>query len=717
MRSALAGRDTLALMPTGSGKSLPYQLAAMLRDSPTLVVSPLIALMKDQVDKLPPAVAAQASVVNSSLGPGEAAERLRLLRGRRREAPARGAGAAAAARRSSTALASARVGLVVVDEVHCVSMWGHDFRPDYLFIRAALAELGEPPVLGLTATATPDTEAEIGRALGREFEVVRASVVRPNLRHAVDAVDDEEDRRRQLLDAAARGGGPAIVYARSRKKCEELARLLRGHGVRRRALPRRARVGRADARAGGVRRRRGAGGRRDDRVRDGDRQARHPPRPALQPARARSRTTCRWSAAPGATATTSDCVLFAGRRDAGDLRRFARSRRAGARRPARRSTAGCGTRPSAASRASRPTSSPADGDGRVLVGMLEQAGLVRRGYDAGRAVEVRAARRRRRTRPSGWPTCSRAPSSGRSSASTGSSATPSPPGAGRSRSRSTSARAACADCGACDRCAPARAVGRRRVRGRAAELPEDVAGAILGAVRALRWPLGVGGLVAMLWRLRLGATVGAAQRRLRRARRRAAAAIKRWIGLLVGSGHLERYESDDGFPLLRAGPADEPPPRIAAAGAAAAAERTDRDADEALFERLRAWRRETAAADERARVRRPLRPDAAGDRRRAAGRRGRAGRRPRRRPGQARALRTGSARPDGGDPGLESPPSWSLRKRRAGPPPAPHPQAPPPRRARRARSCSARPRSRSGSSPRSRARSRSSTRRARPSAT
>src|SRR3712207_4632463 len=110
-------------------------------------------------------------------------------------------------------------------------MWGHDFRPDYLFIRRALAELGEPPVLGLTATATHETEVEIGRSLGRTFDVVRASVVRPNLRHAVDQVESEEERRRALVARVRDTAGPTIVYARSRKKCEQLSRLLQGHGV------------------------------------------------------------------------------------------------------------------------------------------------------------------------------------------------------------------------------------------------------------------------------------------------------------------------------------------------------------------------------------------------------------------------------------------------------------------------------------------------------
>ena len=148
VRAALSGRDTLAIMPTGSGKSLTYQLAAALRPTPTLVLSPLIALMKDQVDKLPAALARTTTFVNSSLGTDEALARVAsFVDGRVRllyAAPER-------LRQEAfvRALRSANVGLVVVDEVHCVSMWGHDFRPDYLFIRRALSELGEPVLLGM----------------------------------------------------------------------------------------------------------------------------------------------------------------------------------------------------------------------------------------------------------------------------------------------------------------------------------------------------------------------------------------------------------------------------------------------------------------------------------------------------------------------------------------------------------------------------------------
>ena len=125
------------------------------------------------------------------------------------------------------------IGLVVVDEVHCVSMWGHDFRPDYLFIRRGLEALGEPTLLGMTATATPETARDIGEALGRTLEVVHTSVMRPNLRYDVAEVANAEDRIAILVDRLRTlRGGSAIVYARSRRSTEELARVLSGHGFR-----------------------------------------------------------------------------------------------------------------------------------------------------------------------------------------------------------------------------------------------------------------------------------------------------------------------------------------------------------------------------------------------------------------------------------------------------------------------------------------------------
>ena len=112
-------------------------------------------------------------------------------------------------------------------------MWGHDFRPDYLFIRRALEALGDPSVLGMTATATPAAAAEIATALGRELAVVRTSVVRPNLRYDVEEVGGNEDRLRMLLERLrAVDDGSVIVYARSRDSCERVARTLRGHGLR-----------------------------------------------------------------------------------------------------------------------------------------------------------------------------------------------------------------------------------------------------------------------------------------------------------------------------------------------------------------------------------------------------------------------------------------------------------------------------------------------------
>ncbi|MFN8559081.1 MAG: DEAD/DEAH box helicase [Dehalococcoidia bacterium] len=153
VRAVLDGDDVLAVMPTGAGKSLCYQLPAMLLPACTVVISPLVALMKDQVDSLPPALRERAALFNSAIERDEldagmadlAAGRLKLVY----VAPER-----LRQRRFIHALQRAAISRFVIDEAHCISLWGHDFRPDYFFIPAVLEALGDPPVLAMTATAT-----------------------------------------------------------------------------------------------------------------------------------------------------------------------------------------------------------------------------------------------------------------------------------------------------------------------------------------------------------------------------------------------------------------------------------------------------------------------------------------------------------------------------------------------------------------------------------
>src|SRR5688572_5524635 len=368
-------------MPTGSGKSLTYQLAAMLRPTPTLVLSPLIALMKDQVDKLPAEVATEATLINSSLGPDEAAARLRgAAEGRYRllyVAPER-----LRQRHFLDAIAGIDVGLVVIDEVHCVSMWGHDFRPDYLFIRQALDALGKPAILGMTATATPATEREIATALGREPEVVRTSVVRPNLRYDVEVVDGEEARLRTLVHRLHElRGASAIVYARSRRSCESLARTLRVHDLaavhyhaglepEERSAAQEAFIeGRVQTVVATTAFGMGID-KPDIRL------------VALYNYPESLESYVQMVGRAGRDGRASDTLLLASRADAQQLRRFARSdiptvddlRSIYARLRGRGEIA--------------PEELGDDPDPRVLVGMLEQVGLVRRGFDAGRTMQV-----------------------------------------------------------------------------------------------------------------------------------------------------------------------------------------------------------------------------------------------------------------------------------------------------------------------------------------
>jgi ATP-dependent DNA helicase RecQ len=583
VRAAIDGRDTLAVMPTGAGKSLTYQLAAMLRPDATLVLSPLIALMKDQVDGLPPAVAASATFVDSTLEPGEAAARAAdFAEGRYRmlyAAPER--------LRSPgflDVLRRAGVGLVVVDEVHCVSMWGHDFRPDYLFIRRALEELGSPSLLGMTATATPATAAEIATALGRDPEVVRTSVARPNLRYDVVAVGGEDDRLRELLERLTSvADGSAILYARSRRSCERLARTLRGHGLAashyHAGLETPERTATQEAFLRGELRvvvattAFGMGiDKPDVRL------------VALVNLPDSLETYVQMVGRAGRDGRPSETVLLAGAADAATLRRFVvgdvpavaelralyRALGSGGRVEVDRLRSACAERR----------------DPRVLVGMLEQVDLVRRGLDAGRdlTVEVlpppddaasRIATLLERYRGAAVARAERMVEFAR---------------AERCRHRQVAehfAETLAEPCGRCDVCAP-RSVGRPAPP--PAPLPDDIGRAIVGAVASLRWPLGRRSLVAML---RGSPSAPPSARRAPSFGLLAGASdadVRRWLGLLLAAGALAEADTPDGFRVIEA-VADAEVPAIRPAGAGAAGP------DDGALERLRRWRSERSRAD------------------------------------------------------------------------------------------------------------------------
>jgi ATP-dependent DNA helicase RecQ len=228
--AVLQGRDVVAVMPTGAGKSLCFQLPALLLDGPTVVVSPLIALMKDQVDKLR-ARGIAAAALHSGLLPHErsgveramasggvtllyvAPERLGypgFRQALRRFAPAR----------------------LIVDEAHCISQWGHDFRPDYRRLAGVRAELGVPAA-AFTATATPDVRADIAEQLGLEQPLdLVTGFERPNLTLAVEPCRGRDDKAAALSRVLHEVGTPGIVYAATRKSVEQWADALTGAGIR-----------------------------------------------------------------------------------------------------------------------------------------------------------------------------------------------------------------------------------------------------------------------------------------------------------------------------------------------------------------------------------------------------------------------------------------------------------------------------------------------------
>ncbi|MDH6165468.1 ATP-dependent DNA helicase RecQ [Variovorax boronicumulans] len=215
----MAGLSTLAVMPTGAGKSLCYQLPALLLEGQTVVVSPLIALMKDQCDRLR-GLGIQAVQVNSSLGAEELAQaELDIDEGRARivlTTPERLSDPGFLQR-----LGRHPVALVAVDEAHCISQWGHDFRPAFLEIGPAIAALGSPPVLALTATAGDEVAADVMKLLAiPRSGLVDTGAYRANLHFGVEQLANEEERLRRTVEFVQQEAGSGIVYAATVKAAQ-----------------------------------------------------------------------------------------------------------------------------------------------------------------------------------------------------------------------------------------------------------------------------------------------------------------------------------------------------------------------------------------------------------------------------------------------------------------------------------------------------------------
>ena len=284
VEAALEGRDVLVVMPTGAGKSLCFQLPAALSEGVTLVVSPLIALMRDQVDALNrrPAFAEIGCACLTSLqSPEEQYDLLRKMRQGHLKlvyvAPERFRSGA-----FMDALKSVKIARFVVDEAHCISEWGHDFRPDYLSLREVVETLGNPPLLAATATATKRVQQSIVANLEmRDPLVLVGGFNRPNLHFSVHRCKSEHEREDKLARALPKlsaMGGSGLIYVATRKQCEQVFETGgRGTGEGRSAgrhVPCRTRCGHPQPDAAGVAGRGASGAGRDQCVWHGNRQAR-----------------------------------------------------------------------------------------------------------------------------------------------------------------------------------------------------------------------------------------------------------------------------------------------------------------------------------------------------------------------------------------------------------------------------------------------------------
>lgn len=223
MKAVMAGRDTVAMMPTGAGKSAVYQVPSVLLPGPTLVVSPLIALQRDQVAGLLRQGGRSAVAINSSMSDRHNEEAWESVSGGGVRVlfvtPEQLAKPDVLER-----LAALAPSLFVVDEAHCVSSWGHDFRPDYLRLRQAAESIGRPPILALTAGAAGPVRADIIERLGmRRVRQVVAGFDRPNIHLEVTHFLDDAAKRRAVVERAAAEPKPGIVYAATRKDAERYA--------------------------------------------------------------------------------------------------------------------------------------------------------------------------------------------------------------------------------------------------------------------------------------------------------------------------------------------------------------------------------------------------------------------------------------------------------------------------------------------------------------
>ena len=232
IRNVLAGKDTFVLMPTGGGKSLCYQLPALLMDGVAIIISPLIALMKNQVDAMRTfsSESGIAHFLNSSLNKTAVAQvRADVLEGRTKLlyfAPE------SLTKEDNVAfLRKIKISFYAIDEAHCISEWGHDFRPEYRRIRPIINEIGTAPLIALTATATPKVQLDIQKNLGMsDASVFKSSFNRPNLYYEIRPKGDvDRDIIRFIKQNEGKSG---IIYCLSRKKVEELTELLVANGIR-----------------------------------------------------------------------------------------------------------------------------------------------------------------------------------------------------------------------------------------------------------------------------------------------------------------------------------------------------------------------------------------------------------------------------------------------------------------------------------------------------